>query len=200
MVASPPDPTDPPEAFRRALESLRSVHLRPEIALEEGPAPQRLAPFAVALSADVNSPVADAEDELATGRFVVLHDPAGHETWQGTFRVVTFARAALEPDLAADPVLPSVGWSWLVEALDARGVMYSTASGTVTTVVSEPFGTMSERTGTAELEIRASWTAPDSRIGPHLEAWCDLLCTVAGLPPLVSGVVTMPRQGARRPR
>ncbi len=190
---------DLPEAFRRALESLRAVRLRPEIDLEETPAPQRLAPHAVALSADV---VAPDDSELGTGRFVLLHDPAGHETWQGTFRVVTFARATLEPELAGDPMVPSVGWSWLLEALDGHAVAYSAVSGTVTRVVSEPFGTMSERQATAELEIRASWTAPDSRVGVHLEAWGDLLATVCGLPPLVTGVVaSLPhRTGSRRPR
>ncbi|MFI5100353.1 MAG: DUF3000 family protein, partial [Actinomycetes bacterium] len=59
-----------PEAFQRALEALRSVRLRPEIDLEETPAPQRLAPHAVALSADV---VAADDSELGTGRFVLLH-------------------------------------------------------------------------------------------------------------------------------
>jgi hypothetical protein len=191
---------DVPDAFRRAVESLRAVRLRPQVVLEEGPAPQRLAPYALALSADV---VGDGDDELGTGRFVVLHDPDGHEAWQGTFRVVTFVRAALEPDVAGDPLVPGVGWSWLVEALDARSVPYLAASGTVTRVVSEPFGTMADREPTAELEIRASWTALDWRLGPHLEAWGELLCTVAGLPPVAVGVVTMPRgprAGARKPR
>jgi hypothetical protein len=189
---------DLPEAFARAVDTLRAVRLRPEIDLEETPAPQRLAPFAVALSADVTVD----DDELGTGRFVVLHDPAGHETWQGTFRVVTFVRATVEADLAADPLATSVAWSWLVEALDGRQVAYTAASGTVTRVVSEPFGSMSEREASAELEIRASWTSPDSRLGPHLEAWGDLLGTVCGLPPLVSGVVASlpPRGGARRTR
>ena len=44
--------------------------------------------------------------ELGTGRLVLLHDPAGHEAWQGTFRVVTYVRAELEPEMAADPLLP----------------------------------------------------------------------------------------------
>jgi hypothetical protein len=196
-VTGQPEPDDAPESFRRALDALRSVRLRPQVVLEEGPAPQRLAPYAVALSADV---VGDDDDELGTGRFVLLHDPAGHETWQGTFRVVTFVRAALEPELASDPMVPSVGWSWLTESLEAHGVPYVAASGTVTRVVSEPFGTMAGREATAELEIRASWTALDAQLGPHLEAWGELLCTVAGLPPLASGVVAMPRPGARRPR
>lgn len=196
-MSTRPDPDAAPEPFRRAVEALRTVQLRPEVALEETAAPQRLAPHAVAMTADIE----DAEGtELATGRFVLLYDPAGHETWQGSFRVVTFVRAPLEPDVAGDAMLPSVGWSWLIEALDARNVGYLAASGTVTRVVSEPFGTMSDRAATAEIEIRASWTAPDSRIGPHLEAWSELLCTVAGLPPQVTGVVPMARPGGRRVR
>jgi hypothetical protein len=194
-VTSLPDPEGAPQAFRRALESLRGVRLRPEVVVTETPAPQRLAPFAVALSADV---VVGVDDELGTGRFVLLHDPAGHETWDGTFRVVTFVRAALERDLADDPLVPSVGWSWLVEALDQHGATHTAASGTVTRVASEPFGTMADRGPTAELEIRASWTPTDSRLAPHLEAWGELLATVCGLPPLASGIVAMPR--ARRLR
>lgn len=184
-----------PEPFRRALEALRATRLRPEIALEETPAPQRLAPHAVALTADV---LGDDGDELATGRFVLLHDPAGHETWQGCFRVVTFARAELEPELATDPVLPSVGWSWLTEALAVRGAEYTAISGTVTRVASESFGAMDGREPTAEIEMRASWTAPDSRLGPHLEAWADVLAAAAGLPPVAPGVVALPRARGRR--
>jgi hypothetical protein len=203
-VSSGPGPGgagDLPEAFARAVETLRNVRLRPEIDLEETPAPQRLAPYAVALSADVvaDSPVALGDPELGTGRFVVLHDPAGHETWQGTFRVVTFVRATVEPDLAGDPLATSVAWSWLLEALEGRQVSYSAESGTVTRVVSEPFGSMSDRQPSAELEIRASWTSPDSRLGGHLEAWGDLLGTVCGLPPLVTGVVaSLPTRGSSR--
>jgi hypothetical protein len=33
------------------------------------------------------------------------------------------------------------------------------------------------------LELRASWTADDADMGPHLHAFVDLLCTAAGLPP-----------------
>jgi len=189
---------DLPEAFARAVQALRAVRLRPEIDLQETPAPQRLAPFAVALSADVG----DGDEDLGTGRFVVLHDPAGHETWQGTFRVVTFVRATVEPDLAGDPLATSVAWSWLVDALGGRQVAYSAESGTVTRVVSEPFGSMADRQASAELEIRASWTSPDSRLGPHLEAWGDLLGTVCSLPPLVGGVVSSlsHRAGSRRTR
>ncbi len=174
--------------FLRAVESLRAARLRPEVVLEEAPAPQRLAPYAVAMTADVLV----GDEEVGSGRFVLLHDPAGHETWDGVFRVVTFVRAPLEHDLAGDPMLPGVGWAWLSEALDARGAAYTAASGTVTRVSSESFGAMADRPPTAEIEIRASWTALDLDLGRHLQAWGELACTAAGLPPLAPGVVAMP--------
>ena len=173
--------TDQPQAFTRAVAALRATTLRPEIVLEEAPAPQRLAPWAVALTAEVLE-TPDAEEELGTGRFVLLHDPAGHETWEGVFRLVTFVRAAVEPDVAADPLLPSVGWAWLIEALDAHGAEYTAPSGTVTRVSSESFGSLEDRGSTAEIEVRASWTSLDSRLGPHLLAWADVLAATTGLP------------------
>jgi hypothetical protein len=184
----------PPEPFQAALASLRGVRLRPEIQLDEAPAPQRLAPFAVALTADV----LDGDDEIGTGRFVVLHDPDGHDAWDGTFRVVTFARASLEPDIATDPLITEVGWAWLMECLADQHAQFRAPSGTVTRVASESFGTMSDRPGTAELEVRASWTPNDSQLAPHLQAWADLLCTACGLPPVPAGVVPLPRRSGLR--
>jgi len=188
-----------PEEFARALAALRAVTPRTEIVLEETPAPQRLAPHAVALSADVFAP-GDGEVELGTGRLVLLHDPAGHEAWDGTFRVVTYVRAELEQDMAADPVLAGVGWTWLTEALDGHGAAFTAASGTVTRVASESFGAISGEPPSAQIEIRASWTPLDDLFGGHLLAWCDLLCTTAGLPPVTPGVVTLPvrRRSGRR--
>jgi hypothetical protein len=182
-----------PEPFQRAMTSLRDVRLRPEVVLDEAPAPQRLAPFAVALTADVVL----HGDELATGRFVVLHEPDGHETWDGEFRVVTFARASLDVEMASDPLLTGVGWAWLMEALADHAAAFRASSGTVTRVTSESFGSMSDRPATAELEVRASWTPLDDDLGVHLAAWADLLCTAAGLPPVPPGVVplTHPRRG-----
>jgi hypothetical protein len=192
MVARRPD-SDAPEAFERALRSLRAVPLRSEVVLEEAPAPQRLAPYAVALTADV----VVGGDEIATGRLVLLHDPAGHETWQGTFRLVTYVRAELEPEMAHDPLLPGVGWAWLEESLAARDAHYGAPSGTVTMVASESFGSMADRAATAEIEIRASWTPMDDDLGPHLQAWCELLCTTAGLPPVPAGVLSLPSRRSR---
>jgi hypothetical protein len=182
-------PDDAPEEFLEAIERLRSVRLRPEVALEEIPAPQRIAPYAVAVSADV---LLD-DEELATGRFVLLHDPAGQEAWQGTFRAVTFVRAALEPELGSDPMVGQVGWSWMHEALVGAGATYAAAGGTVTRVVSESFGALADRPATVEIELRASWTPRDD-VARHLQAWAALLCTVGGLPPLPEGVASLPRR------
>jgi len=164
--------------------------MRPEITCDEAPAPQRLAPFSVALTADVMV----GDDEVGSGRFVVLHDPDGHDAWEGTFRIVTFARAGLDVEMGADPLVTGVGWSWLMECLAAHQLEVVAASGTVTRVASESFGAMSDRPSSAEIEIRASWTPTDDDLGGHLLAWGDLLCTAAGLPPLPAGVVPLSRR------
>ncbi|MGN6332014.1 MAG: DUF3000 domain-containing protein [Motilibacteraceae bacterium] len=190
------DAADTPETFRAALASLREVAVRPEVVLSEAPAPQRLAPYAVALTADV----VVEDEELATGRLVVLHDPAGHEAWGGSFRVVTFVRADVDPEVAADPVLAEVGWTWLEEALSAHGLVAEALSGTVTRVTSQGFGGMADKAPDTELEVRASWTPDGPDVGPHLLAWTELLCTAAGLPPMPPGVTPMPSRRGNRLR
>lgn len=187
-------PEGEPPDFRLALSSVRSARLRPEVTLDETPGPSRLAAYTAAFLADVS---VDAE-ELASGRLVVLHEPGGHEAWSGEFRLVTYVRAPLEPEMVADPLLPSVGWTWLLEALDAHDAAYGSPSGTVTRVISESFGSMSDEPAAAEIEVRASWTALEPDLAAHTEGWGDLLCHIAGLPPLPSGVAALPtRSGSR---
>jgi len=190
-------PGENPAEFTQALRALREVQLRPEVRVEEVPAPSRIAPYAVALTAEVVTAGLPAEgEELASGRFVLLHDPSAPEPWDGVWRVVTFARAELEPELANDPMLGGVGWSWLMDALKARDAPYAAEGGTVTRVVSESFAALGERKATVEMEIRASWTPTGPDLGVHLQVWSDLLCMIAGLPPLPEGVVALP--GRRR--
>jgi hypothetical protein len=180
---------------------MRAARLRPEVLCEEMPAPQRIAPHAAALSADVT---VDGTD-LGTGRIILLHDPAGNDAWDGTYRCVAYARAEIELEMASDPMLAAVGWSWLTEALDAHGAAYAAASGTVTRVATESFGGMADDGGTAQLELRASWTplvGADGAldVGPHVEAWGELLCTAVGLEPVPEGVTAIPsRRGQRGP-
>ena len=125
----------PPE-FRAAVASMQSARLRPEVLCEEMPAPQRIAPYAAALAADVTVD----DTDLGTGRLILLHDPAGNDAWDGTFRCVAYARAEIEVDLITDPMLADVGWTWLTDALAGHGASYTAASGTVTRVATESFG------------------------------------------------------------
>ncbi|OIJ91426.1 DUF3000 domain-containing protein [Streptomyces colonosanans] len=193
-----------PLPFRAAVEALRTTRLRPEIEIEPVRPPQRLAPHAYALEAAV---VQDGED-LADGRLVLLHDPAGHGAWQGAFRLVTLVRAELEPEMAADPLLPDVCWSWLTGAFQSRGLPYGEPSGTVTRASSHYFGGLAARPAVSQIEIRASWTPREGLGGvpdtaSHLASWCDLLSQVAGLPPGGPGdtsVVTLPQRRGPRPR
>lgn len=187
-----------PPAFRAAVDALRGSRLRPQIEVEQTKAPQRLAAYAYALEAAV----VDGDQDLADGRLVLLHDPEGHEAWRGSFRLVTLVRAELEPEMAADPLLPDVCWSWLTGALQARGLSYGEPSGTVTRASSHYFGGLSERPAASQIEIRASWTPREGLGGvpdtaAHLASWCDLLAQVAGLPPAGPGdasVVTLPQR------
>src|SRR5215212_1784715 len=129
------DATPLPQAFRDAVRQMRSAPMRAEVSCEEMPAPQRIAPYAAALAADVTVDGAEA----GTGRIVLLHDPAGNQTWGGTFRCVAYARAELTLDFAGDPMLAEVAWTWLLEALEAVGAAFAAPSGTVTKVTSESF-------------------------------------------------------------
>ncbi|MHB9858335.1 DUF3000 domain-containing protein [Streptomyces sp. YIM S03343] len=187
-----------PPAFRAAVDALRTARLRPQVEVETVRPPQRLAPFAHSLEAAV----VDGDQELADGRLILLHDPAGHDAWQGTFRLVTLVRAELEAEMAADPLLPDVCWSWLTGALQARGLAFGEPSGTVTRASSHYFGGLAARPAASQIEIRASWTPRENLGGipdtaAHLASWCDLLAQVGGLPPAAPGdasVVTLPQR------
>lgn len=184
-----------PIAFNEVIELLRTFTPRAEIILEEVPAPQKLATYSFAFTADIsNGRTGDAENEIASGRFVVLHEPGGQETWEGDFRCVTFMRADVDSEMQEDPLLPEVGWNWLLDCLGATGAQFNAPSGTVTRVSSASFGKLSPRNSDSEMEIRASWTPLLSQIEeifPHVQAWCNLMTEVAGLPPLPEGVATI---------
>jgi hypothetical protein len=186
--------------FEEMIERLRTFTPRDEIILEEVPAPQKLAAYSFAFTADIsNGQQGDAEDEVASGRFVILHEPGGQDTWEGDFRCVSFMRADVESEMQEDPLLPEVGWNWLLDSLNATGAEYNAPSGTVTRVSSASFGKLSPRNDDSEIEIRASWspiiTSPND-IFAHVQAWCNLMTEVAGLPPIPDGVASI--SAARR--
>ncbi len=185
----------PPDEFRTALDQFRAAQLRPEVLSEEMPAPQRIAPYSAALSADVTV----GGEDVGGGRLVLLYDPNGNDAWEGRFRCVAYVRADIDPEMVTDPLLGAVGWTWLVEALGAHGADFLVPSGTVTKVASESFGGMEQEAPRAEIEVRASWS-PVGSLTAHTEAWGDLLCTAAGLPPVPAGVLTLPNRRGQRAR
>lgn len=166
------------------LAARGSGRIRPEITLDDVPAPVRLAKHGLAL----NGEILDSDEELAHGRFVLLHEPGGQDTWQGDTRIVVFVKAVLEQDLAVDPLLLDVGWDWLIESMSAHGIEATALSGTVSRTGSRGFGTLADGEIEGAIEIRASWTVPPDASAASLLAWCDLLATAGGLVPLQDGV------------
>lgn len=186
-----------PPLFARAAAQVRAVAFRDDIAVREISAPAGLAPDAIALAGDVRPDEVTAESVYGTGRFVLLHDDTSPQGWGGPLRIVTFAQAPLELEIGSDPALADVAWSWLVDALGSRRAAYHSAAGTATRTVSKGFGALGGEGEGAQIELRASWT-PEGDIGSHVEAWAELVCMLAGLPPGSEGVAVLgTRRGAR---
>jgi hypothetical protein len=177
-----------PAAFRAALDAVHAAVTRPELTVAEISAPSGLAPWSVALAADVTPALHGTDSELGTGRFILLFDPEEPEAWGGAFRVVCYAQAPLEAEIGVDPFLANVAWSWLVDALDSREAGYNSASGTATKTLSTGFGELATQADVAQIELRASWSPIDQNVTSHVEAWGELLCMLAGLPPAAEGV------------
>jgi Protein of unknown function (DUF3000) len=167
-----------------ALEAGRDAvaEVRDDLAFEDWPAPKRLAPHAIALAVTAYQ---DGE-EAGTGKLVLLHDTAGQEGWTGTFRVVVHVHADVEEEMAADPLLGEVGWSWLTDALDLHAPGYGAPSGTVTRVITEGYGAKADEPPSTGFELRASWCPADDEIEDEVRgavlAWSDVLAAAAGLP------------------
>lgn len=183
-----------PAVFDAAAAGLREARFRDDLTVTEIPAPGGLAPHAIAFSADVR-PDAHGESAHGTGRFVLLHDIDEPDAWQGAWRIVSFAGAPLEPEIGTDPLLADVAWSWLTDALADRGAEYHAASGTATKMLSRGFGSLAPQGDGAQIELRASWS-PAAPTPTHIEAWAELVCMLAGLPPGSEDIVVL-RPGAR---
>lgn len=181
------DPTAPPAAFRRAVASLSAVRPRPELVVSPLDAPPRLAPYTWAMSIEADAarpPGEDLDEPDTSGRLILLHDPAGQDAWEGTFRLVCFVQARLDPEQLGDEMLPMVGWSWLTEALQQHGAAHVALGGTVTQTSSVRFGDIAGPRRDDDVELRASWTPTGDDLRCHAEAFCELVATAAGLPPV----------------
>lgn len=182
-IQTPPNDTFPP-GFGRAIADLHTATTRPGVQLSSIPAPKRAAPYGAAFVADI-----DHKNAEATGRFIVLHDPAGRDDWAGTTRIVTLLTADADAELARDECLAHVAWSWVEEALDVHGATHDALGGTVTRTYNNAFGDIDRSDDDdVQLELRVSWTPTTPGLAVHLEAWADALCVVAGLPPMPPGV------------
>lgn len=191
MAASSTTDASAPQVFRNAVTCLRDSRPRAEIVLEEIAAPGRIAPYAFALAGRVEA----VRGHHCQGRLILLHDPAGHDAWNGTLRLVTYVSVELDADMAGDPVLAAVAWSWLMDGLYACGARYTAPGGTVTCTVSSRFGELARHPAgaasaaevgdvpEADLEMRASWTPLGADLTAHMHGWCALLASAAGLPP-----------------
>jgi hypothetical protein len=209
--ASVQAPGSPAEAtFAAAAAAFmagRDARVQRNLKFEDVPAPKRLAPYATAIAATVQQDDAD----VAWGRLVLLYDPDGQQGWDGVFRLVAYIRAEVEPEIAADPLLGEVGWSWLSEALDAHVPGYAVPSGTVTRVITEGFGAKRDELPLTGFELRASWSpaGPNDASGSgssesdldaldlsaHIAAWCDCLSAAAGLEPPGTRALRQPGRG-----
>jgi hypothetical protein len=183
-----PDLADAPEIFRKAVAALSAVRPRPEMRREPIPAPRRLAPWAYAWGLELPG-TSNSSTTGTTGRLVLLHDPAGQDGWKATLRLVGFVRAELDVEVAGDPLLPAVSWSWLADALSGAGAEYTALGGTVTQTSSTRFGAIAGPQRANDIELRASWTPVGDSLMAHSEAFCELMAAAAGLPPV--GVVAL---------
>lgn len=196
-MAEQSESSDVPVEFARARDAIRAAQLRPELRVVEIPAPGSLAPHAIAFSADVGLGEHSEDSPDGTGRFVLLYDPSEPEAWDGAYRVVCFAQAPLETEIGLDPFVAEVAWSWLVDALASRSAAFAHPSGTATKIISTGFGELESEPDGAQIELRASWSPLNADVGSQFEAWGELLCMLAGLPPSSEGVTVLRRKGTR---
>jgi len=173
--------------FAAVADRLRAMTFREDFVVREIAAPSSLAPDAIAFAGDIRPGDDGLDSPYGTGRFVLLHDASEPEQWSGAWRIVCFAQAPLETEIGTDPLLAEVAWSWLIDALNTRKAVFHSASGTATKTLSKGFGTLAEEGDGAQIELRASWT-PSGDLPAHLDAWAELVCMLAGLPPGSEGI------------
>lgn len=196
--------------FRAAIDAMTSAPQRAEFEWRTIPAPSRMAPSTWACTGEI----LEQDEELASGRLVVLHDPAGQESWDGTYRMVALVQAQLEPEFAVESMLGDVAWSWVTESLELHDADARELGCTATRVVSQSYGALASRPSTVDVEMRVSWTpepptvegSPETAetvidLAPHFAAWTAMLAAAGGLPPAPPRIAPIaPTHHARAPR
>ncbi len=182
-----------PQDFLIAVDSLKGHDFRSELHVSQVPPPKAIAPWSVALLAEINDST-DLAPEAYRGqaRFVLLCDPDGQPAWDGTMRIVAHAKAPIDSAMADDPLLGEAAWSWLTESLSGHAAGWRNLTGTVTRVYNESFGGDVLADRHTDVELRASWTPDAPDLWEHLEAWADFAAAIAGLEPV--GISSLPRR------
>lgn len=170
---------DAPAQFAAAALSLGQPILRSELNTSQIPAPEKIAPWALAFAAQAPNP-ADTPMNRGVGRIVFLYDPEQFDTWGSNMRVIAYGKSPLESDLGIEEDVAHFWWEELVRALKNHNAKYSHEAGTITKMTSTGMGSLSNDPGTSEVEIRASWSPQEDELGPHLAAWQDLIAGMAG--------------------
>lgn len=176
---------DVPEAFARAVRSLRKPKPEAGITVEEAVAPTRIAPYAFALHGQAGP---DKGGRPAQGKLIVLHDPEGQPGWDGVLRLVAYLTVDLDVDDVTHPLAADVAWSWLTDSLAAARAGHGPCAGTVSCMSSVRCGALADHgefstasNWEAALQLRASWTPDDSELSAHARAWHLLLTNGARL-------------------
>ena len=94
------------------------------------PAPQRLAPHAARSRPTSSTRPTPRPSSAPAGSCYCTTRPVTRPGRAPSGSSPTCAE--LDHDMAADPMLPGVGWAWLTEALDGHAAAFTAASGTVT--------------------------------------------------------------------
>lgn len=178
-----------PPVFTTAVAQITATGLRAELDYDFIAPPKHLAPHAFALAAGVNQngtqvtgEKADIDSDIASGRLLLLHDPAQVDTWGNDFRFICYAQADIEVEIGVDPLVSEVSWSYLVDSLITHNADYTALSGTATKTISTGYGALAKHGTGAQLQLRASWTPGSDDFAAHVRAWADLLCLLGGLP------------------
>lgn len=181
------------DQFFRDVEGATRAKYRQGVQLREAPGPARLATHTMALTGQLGV----GDQELCTCRIVALHEPEGHESWEGDTRIVAYLDAQVDDEQAGDPALLAVAWDWLEECLARAEVPYRALGGTVTRVESDCFGVMSDREFEGRVQIRASWTPTTTGLIDHVGAWVDLMFLACGIELTPDGVTSIARVTSR---
>lgn len=179
----------PPPDFTAALISMRDAQIDGSLAVQEVPAPRRLAPWAAAV--EVTTVRGAPDHPVGRATLVVLYDPEQAELWDSPLRLIGQARMDVDSDQAGDPLLGEVLWATLTDNFVESGAQALGAVGTVTREISQTFGGLELRGSKLNVELRCSWSPSGLDLSAHLEAWSETLRMNSGILP--HGVAGIPR-------